>query len=512
MMIKKLLERSRIFKQRIEHRLRPINWEDQDDPMMSGSNLHYEIGDKTRGTDVGGIGAIHLLAQRVGLPETINDKLELLKAHLPYFESDHVLNIAYNVLCGGTCLEDIELRRNDEVFMDGLGAQRIPDPTTAGDFCRRFGEQDVEKLMEAINDCRLRVWRQQPAEFFDQAIIEADGTVVPTGGECKEGMDFNYYKKTWGYHPLLVSLANTSEPLFLVNRTGNRPSSEGAAARFDQALDLVRRAGFRRVLFRGDTDFSQTAYLDGWDRRGAEFVFGMDAHPNLVEKAESLPESRWETQVREPKYEVETEERARPENIKERVVEEREFRNLRLVDEKIAEFRYSPTKCKKEYRMVVLRKTIAVEKGQKVLFTEYDYFFYITNVEGLTAQQVVKSANQRCNQENLIAQLKDLRALHSPVDTLTSNWAYMVMASLAWSLKAWYALLLPVAGRWREKHEAEKATVLKMEFRTFLNEFIRIPAQIVKAGRRIIFRLIGWSRWQHVFLRGLEVVRGPALT
>jgi len=420
-MSRNLQQRSENLKRRIERRLRPINWEDQDRPMISASNAQYEVAKKARGIDVGGIGAINSLANRVGLPSAINGALKLLKKHLPYWESDHVLNIAYNTMCGGRHLEDIELRRNDEVFMDALGAQRVPDPTTAGDFCRRFGEGDVESLMNAINDCRLKVWRQQPDDFFEQAIIEADGTVVPTSGECKEGMDFNYHKKTWGHHPLVVSLANTSEPLFLVNRTGNRPSSEGAASRFDQALDLVRRAGFRRVLFRGDTDFSQTAYLDGWNREGVEFVFGMDAHPNLVRIAGSLRGSAWKTLERGPKYEVKTGERARPENVKERVVEEREYRNLRLVKEDVTEFSYTPTKCKEEYRMVVLRKTIDVECGQQVLFTEHDYFFYITNAKGLTAPQVVKSSNRRCNQENLIAQLKSLRALHCPVDTLVSN-------------------------------------------------------------------------------------------
>ena len=132
-------------------------------------------------------------------------------------------------------------------------------------------------------------------------------------------------------------------------------------------------------------------------------------------------------------------------------------------------------------------------------------------MKNASAAEVVEIANQRCNQENHIAQLKELRALHSPVDTLESNWAYMVMASLAWSLKAWYALLLPVFDRWREKHEAEKDAVLKMEVRTFLNAFIRIPVQIVRTGRRIVYRLLGWNRWQHVFLRGLQALRLPAL-
>jgi hypothetical protein len=504
--IKKLLAKSRNLKRRIEHRLRPIDWEDQECPMLSATNIRYDIAEKARAVDVGGIGAIHLLAQRVGLPDAINGRLKLLKRHLPYFESDHVLNIAYNVMCGGRCLEDIELRRNDEIFMNGLGAQRIPDPTTAGDFCRRFETADIEDLMEGINECRLGVWRQQPDSFFDQAIVDGDGSVVPTLAECKEGMDFNYHKKLWGYHPLVITLANTGEPLFIVNRSGNRPSSEGAAARFDQALSLLRRGGFRRVLFRGDTDFSQTTFLDGWDEQGVAFVFGMDAARNLIKNAESLPEKAWRRLVRRPKYDVKTVERERPENVKERIVREREYRNLHLVKEDVAEFPYSPVACKREYRMVVVRKTIMVEQGQKVLFAQHDYFFYITNLDA-SAAVVVETANQRCNQENHIAQLKDLRALHSPVDTLESNWAYMVIASVAWSLKAWYALLLPVSGRWRKRHEAEKETVLKMEFRTFLNAFIRLPVQIVRTGRRIVYRLLGWNRWQHVFLRSSWALR-----
>jgi hypothetical protein len=478
--------------------------------MLTATNIHYEVAEKTRGIDVGGIGAIHLLTKVVDLPGAINARLKVLKKHLPYWESDHVLNIAYNVMCGARCLEDIELRRNDAVFMDALGAQRIPDPTTAGDFCRRLKPDDTETLMDLVNDCRLKVWSQQPESFFKQAIIEADGTVVPTTGECKEGMDFNYHKKTWGYHPLVLTLANTAEPLFIVNRTGNRPSSEGAAERFDQALSLAQRAGFRKILFRGDTDFSQTGFLDGWHEQGVEFVFGMMAAPTLVEKAEALPERVWRRLHRKPKYEVKTTERKRPEKVKERMVVEHKYRNLRLVKEHVAEFSYSPTKCKQEYRIVVVRKTISVEQGQKVLFPEVDYLFYITNMK-LVASEIVEASNKRCNQENLLAQLKDLRALHSPVDTLESNWAYMVMASLAWTLKSWFALLLPVHGRWREQHEHEKATVLKMEFRTFLNAFVRLPVQILKTGRRVVYRLLGWNRWQHMFIRALRVLRGPAL-
>jgi len=212
---RRLINRQR----RIQWRLRGRHWTDQPRPMFSAGNIHYELADRTRGLGPGGIGAMHLLARRTGLVEAIDRRLHLLKVHLPYHESDHVLNIAYNLLAGGTCLEDLERWRNDEVYLDALGAQRIPDPTTAGDFCRRFKETDVEILMNTINDARVKVWQQQPASFFEEAVIEGDGTMAETTSECKQGMDINY-KGQWGYQPLLISLANTAEPLYLVNRRG----------------------------------------------------------------------------------------------------------------------------------------------------------------------------------------------------------------------------------------------------------------------------------------------------
>ena len=260
---KKLANRKR----RIQWRLRHRNWAPQDKPMLTASNIQYELSGRTRGLGAGGIGVMHRLARQTGLIPAIDENLQLLKVHLPYPESDHVMNVAYNALSGDTCLEDIEWRRNDEVYLDALGAQRIPDPTTAGDFCRRFSEKDVETLMDTINEVRLGVWDRQPASFFERAILDADGTLATTTGECKRGMDINY-KGEWGYHPLLVSLANTGEPLYLVNRSGNRHSHEGAAGRLDQAIALCERAGFKKILLRGDTDFSQTAHLDRWDDAG----------------------------------------------------------------------------------------------------------------------------------------------------------------------------------------------------------------------------------------------------
>ncbi len=504
--IQNRLEKAR---RRIEKRLRPKVWVEQPEPMLAAHNIRYDVADRVSGLAAGGIGAMHLLAQQSGLIDLIDEHVHVLKRHLPYHESDHVLNLAYNVLAGGSRIEHLELRRNNEVYLDALGAERIPDPTTAGDFCRRFEAADVERLLECINEARLRVWRRQPKAFFQEAVIDGDGTIAPTLGECKEGMQLTYDGQ-WGYHPLVISLANTGEPLYVINRSGNRPSAEGAAAWFDRAITLCRRAGFQKIRLRGDTDFSQTKYLDGWDKAGVKFVFGLDAMRNLKELAENLPQLAFRPLVRPPKYQVKTKPRRRPPNVKQQIVIEKNFEDRRLVREDVAEVAYSPAACGKIYRLVILRKTIAVERGQQRLFDEVLWFFYLTNDREKSAAQIVRDANQRCNQENLNAQLKGgVKALSLPVDSLVSNWAYMVMASLAWTLKVWSALWLKEDGRWGKQRGAEKQRLLRMEFGTFVQAMIHIPCQIVRTGRRIVYRLLSWNPWAAVLLRLVSQLRRP---
>jgi hypothetical protein len=296
----------------------------------------------------------------------------------------------------------------------------------------------------------------------------------------------------------------------LLNRSGNRPSSEGAAEYLDRAAVLCRRGGFRKIKFRGDTDFTQTRHLDRWDEEGITFLFGIAEMANLREIAENQPEKSYRVLKRRLKYAVKTEPRRRRKNVKEAIVRRREFENIRLRKEHTAEFDYRPTNCRKTYRVVVLRKTLSVERGQRLLFPRIDYFFYITNDRKSSPAEIVFEANGRCDQENLIGQLKSgAHALMVPVDNLLSNWAYMVMGSLAWNLKAWAALLLPENGRWAKQHQEEKQKLLKMEFPTFLQAMIQIPAQVVRTGRRIVFRLLSWNAWQHVFFRLLDQLRLP---
>lgn len=477
--------------------------------ILDHGHARFEVSGRLRGTSAGGVRLAHELARAVQLPEELDARLDLLKFHLPYHESDHVLAMAFNLLAGGSCIEDLEHRRNDEAFLDMLGVDRLPDPTTAGDFCRRFESKEaIDQLQAAVNESRLRVWRRQPSSFFDHAYIDADGTIAETTGSCKEGMDLSF-KKTWGYQALIVSLANTEEVLFQDLRPGSRPSHEGAADRLDEAVSLTRRAGFRKITLRGDTDFSQTKHLDRWHGDGVEFVFGFQAANNLREKADSLPDSAWSLLERKVRHEVKTAPRARPRNVKEDIVMERELYNLHLVKEDFAEFDYRPRACKQAYRMVALRKLITHERGQKLLHPEIRYLFYITNKRNIAAADIVEMANKRCNQERTIGELKSgVNALRMPLGTLESNWAYTVIATLAWNLSRWIGLVLPESGRWAAKHASEKRRVAKMRFRTFLQSMMLMPAQIVRTSRQLVVRILDCSPLRHVFFRVLDELRG----
>lgn len=506
----------------IRRRLDKTRLGDCSRPAFRAGPIRYEISDRVRGVAYGGIGAFLQLARKIGLVDAIDQRLRLLKVHRPYHESDHVLNLAFNALCHGDCLQDLELRRNDAVFLDALGAQRLPDPTTAGDFCRRFDADAVDLLQDIFDDVRIGVWRRQPARFFDLAVLDVDGSLVETTGRCKEGMDIAY-NGVWGYHPLIVSLANTREVLRLVNRPGNRPSHDGAADALDRAIAVCRRSGFRKILLRGDTDFSQTQHLDRWNDDGVRFLFGYDCKPNLVALAESLPERAWSVFHRLETPVPKTGPRQRPDDVQERIVRERGFERLRLRSEDIAEWHYRPHACKQDYRLIVVRKNISREKGELRLLDEVRYFFYLTNDWSSDPDQIVLAhdrpgtkpldpthgANGRCHQENLIQQLKNgMHALKAPVDNLVSNWAYMVMTTLAWNLKAWAALMLPEnPGRWQNKHRTEKTWLLNLEFKAFINALVAIPCQIVRQARRLVFRVLAYNPHQHLFFRLLDALR-----
>ena len=461
-------------------------------PVLGQGPIKYDLAHRTRAITHGGIGAMHQVAIKSGLIEAIDKHLQVLAYHRPYHESDHVLTHAYNLAHGGTAIDHIDLMRGDEVLLDALDAASLPAPTTAGDFCRRFEADDIDQLQLAINSARLNVWKKQPAAFFEVAKLDVDGVVVSTCAKSKQGMGRSY-KGHWGYYPHMVTLANTMEPLWLVNQPGNDNSVVAAGDLLEKSALFCREAGFADILLRGDTAFSFTTRLDGWDEQDFRFIFGYSAVESLSGKAKELAQSQYEVLERKAKKASKTgKERQKALDVKGAIIEKKGYKNLILESEHVSEFDYQPSACKRHYRVVALRKEIRVERGGKEVDRQTRYFFYITNDRKLSAAQVVFEANARCDQENIIKRLTGLGALHAPVNTLLSNWAYMVMASLAWTLKAWMGLLLPISPRWSKRHRQQAGRWLRMDFATFRRGVLAVPTQIVRHARQVTFRFLGW--------------------
>jgi hypothetical protein len=344
--------------------------------MLEASRVSYEIAGRTDATAHGGIAAMLQFAKNVGLRAALDEAVQVFKRHFPYHESDHILNIAFNALAGGSCLEDLELRRTDSAYLNAL---------------------------------------------------------------------------------------------------------------------------------RGDSDFSLTWKFDEWTDARVAFYFGYDTREPLTRMADAIPEKAWKYLCHEPKYPVKTEPRRRPENVKERLVVANEYDNLKSFAEQVAEFAYRPTKCRRDYRVIVLRKHYTLEKGQSVLFASERYFFYITNDWRKSAEEILAFIRERCDHENDLDQLKNgVLALRAPSNTLESNWAFMVMRALAWNLKAWYGLLMPdkIAG----------AEIVRMEFRRFVNGFMNLPAQVLKAARGIRLRLLAYNRYVEVFMAMFAWIRRLGVT
>lgn len=459
-------------------------------PVFRHRKLHTEL-ESSNSTELGGLALAARLIAAIKAPREIDDAVSVLRSHRPFFESDHVLTHVYNLFTGGTAIEDITSLQQSEPVGRILGANRIPDPTTAGDFLRRFDERQIRALDHAIDRLHERVWKKWKGRKRSKlGVVDLDSHVHHVYGHQKEGADFTY-KGGFGYHPLVISLAETQECLRLVNRSGNVASAQDAAKHLVDLAPLLK-SRFRGILVRGDSAFSSQEIFDACEDHGFHFAMVSAQQRNFEALADEIPERRWR-QFRAAKQDPNrSKKRRRRKNLRRKQAQKRQKRDLKLKAQWIAEIPYQPARSPKSYRLIVRRQKIE-ERNQGELFETWRYRFVLTNLpRSVSTEKAVRQTYQRCDQEKVIEQLQNgVAAMKMPTGTLLANHAYLVCARLAHNLKSWLAML------------ALPEETMRWEWKRFRRSFVYFAARIVTRGRRWIFRVADSHRFANTIVRGL---------
>ena len=465
--------------------------------------LHVEVAERSTVTPYGGLALAAAFLKRFRVAQAIDERVHVLKLHLPFHESDHVLAQALNLYVGGECLEDQAALQHDEGVLRMLGACRLPDPTTAGDFLRRFDEERnpgaLDGLRSSIDAVQDAVWGKLAGRRKKKrglAVVDLDGHTKTLYGVQKEGADFDY-KGRWSYNVLLASLAGTGECLAVRNRSGNLRSSNGAAALLNETLPRVKRR-FANVLVRADSDFDRRDVREACEAEGASFAFVAREASNRLSWAEEIPESAWkpfrtrdhrqrEAQRRNGGFQP----RRKKRNRRRRRARQRGYTNLQLERQWVAEIPWTPPGSTKTYRMILRRQLLEQSEGQKSLFEFYRYRYVVTNLPASwSAEEVIDATYQRCDQENVIEQMGSGVALwRMPVAEFDGNRAWLEIGRLAWNLGKWIAQL------------ALPAEVVRWEWKRYRRAFVHVAAEVVHRSRQRWLRFSPAHRFLDLLVR-----------
>lgn len=481
-------------------------------PVMTMPKQHLDAVDDAPVTSFAGLTLFITFAATFNFKDRINESLSFFKRWLPYSEADHVLSIAANLYVGGEHIEDMAELQHSEAVLRLFGACRLPDPTTAGDFLRRFetaGERSVEALRRTVDDIEQDVWmklRKQVAKRgrkMPLATVDLDGHIEEELGVQKEGADFSHDGR-FGFQPLAITLAQTKEALALINRPGNGRSSNGVAEALERVLPRLEPF-FERILVRGDSDFDRADIRAVCRKHDARYAFvGRDNRSARTRKAMMIDEERWrpfrsrtERQKDERRQRPGSKERRKKPNLRRQKARERGYHELYQARQWVTEVAFEPTGEDATDRLVIRRQLVEHRDGQVHMFDEYRFYFIVTDLPrsmGMTA--VVDETYKRCDQENIIAQLgRGVAAWRMPVREYLGNCAWLQIARLAWNIGKWIAAL------------ALPREVSRWEWKRFRRAFVLVVAEVVKTGRQIRTRISRGHRHWSLMTEALGILQ-----
>lgn len=459
-------------------------------PVLRHPKLQYSI-EPSNTTPYGGLALAASLVRSLGMAKDLNRNLSLLASHRPFHESDHVLTHVYNLYAGGACIEDIADLQTSEPIRRMLGTDRIPDPTTAGDFLRRFDADALRSLDRVIDQAQEKVWkRRYGKKKAERAIVDLDSCVRPVYGDQKEGTDFTY-KGSFGYHPLVISLAGTLECLRLVNRSGNEASATGSENHLRELFPMLDRH-FKQVIVRGDSAFAKQTIFDACEEAGHSFAMVSPQQQNFASLFEALSGEAWKPyRQREKNEDHPCKRRKRGRNRRRERARTRNKRDLQLTKQWIAEIPYRPERSDRTYRLIARYQEIE-EHEQGHLFMLTRFRFVLSNLPpSVSAEEVVDLTYQRCDQENLIEQLQSgVAGMRMPTGGMLSNAAFLTCARLAHNLKPWLAQL------------ALPQETMRWEWKRFRRAFVYCAARVIHTARQTHVRFADSHRFAAAILAG----------
>lgn len=487
-----------------------LPWPDHTGTVLRHHKLHLERDDRPDVTNLGGLVLPLALLRRVKAAQVIDEHVKLLKVHKPYHESDHVLSQALMLYAGGTCLEDMALLQQDTAVLRMLGAVRTPDPTTSGDFLRRFVPRgELESLRAAVDEIQERVWsnpkrwnwrrRHRSKEKRPFAVLYLDGKTKELIGVTREGADFDH-KGRWSYNILVASL-DDGECVALRLRPGSVRSSDGAAELLDEVLPrLLRR--YQTVLVVADSDFDRFDLRYACERHQCYYAFVARETPNRPVLADGC--THWRPfrtrshRMRQAERELkgaDFKKRRKKGDRRRRRARQRGYTDLKLVRQHVGEIE-GPDGA----RLILRRQLIDEERGkpgQRELWEVERYRYIVTNLpREWTPIDIVDATYQRCDQENLIEGMgSGIAAWRMPVAEMRGNAAWLEIARLAWNLGKWIAFVAlgKEASRW--------------EWKRFRRCFVDFAAQVVRIARQTRVRILGAHRFSGELVRALRVLQ-----
>jgi Transposase DDE domain group 1 len=480
-----------------------LAWPKDGGPVLQMPKLHAEIEPRAVETRYGGLALVEQFCRNFRVAQEINERVHVLKVHLPYSESDHVLAQALNFYVGGRCLEDMASLQHDEAVCRLLGACRLPDPTTAGDFLRRFNTGALTGLRQAADAVQHKVWKKLARRHGRHrtkralAVVHMDGHLKALYGDRFEGADFSY-KGEFSFNALALTLAGSGECLAARLRPGNVRSSNGAAELLDEHLPRLKEH-FEDVLVVADSDFDRSDVREACQRSGAYFAFvGRDdpARSRLADTITQwnpfLPRAKREAARRREREGYRP--RARQPNRRRQRARERGYTDLRLVKQYIGEVDWTPPDRNETLRLVVRRQILDRYEGKQGRLTDFIRDRYVvTNLpKSWSVADVIDQTYLRCDQENVIEQLgSGLAMWRTPVKEFVGNEAWLEIARLGWNLRAWIAQLqLP-------------DEVVRWEWKRFRQAFVFLAAQVIHRARQVWLRFAGSHRFVHTLVAAL---------